>query len=354
LRNSRFIATQGDQLKKLKQAGFSYIQVLMVSSGLAALALLGLKLSEEQGKLVAQLSERLEAEAIVRQIAFILDDPLTCKETFIGLAPIGPGPRQLRRRRFDYRERQEAVVLEHPVGSGPPSVLLGLSKGPIIDKYTLSDSSEEVSVDRGSVHLEISFSRSAEASGPGMLLMRLPLKISLDSEKKIAGCQTLREQGKPLAPWEDRAEGVVGLPSSHSLVIADKILPSVPGELVVAGGVLIHAHELTPCSLEYRGAIRYRRHNDTHEACDGQGKWHTLGQKPLSQYKRQRYVVRAQGISAQKLETSVHLVCAFSRRAQASSGGGCKLAPKEAGGWELEAYSSSSIADIQCEVNCYD
>src|SRR5690606_34125174 len=118
---------------------------------------------------------------------------------------------------------------------------------------------------------------------------------------KIAGCQTLREQGKPVPPWEDRAEGVVGLASSYSLVVADKMVPSVPGEMVVAGGALVLAHDTTPCSVEYRGAIRYRRHSDTHEACDGQGKWHILGQKPLSQYKRERYVVKAQGVSTQKL-----------------------------------------------------
>ena len=168
--------------------GVSYIQILLASSVIAGLAVVGLKMMENQERLARITSQRFETTYIINEMTHLLKDPRNCKASFSGINP-KKSVRKINALKKELRggkHKDTSFYLKYFTFDSSKK-LYGQNNIKIIS-YELSDQGKEVDTEKGSTNLIVSFKGVDNDKDNASLKRSISLKFRLDGAS-IGQCE---------------------------------------------------------------------------------------------------------------------------------------------------------------------
>lgn len=332
-----------------REDGVSYIQILLASSVIAGLAVVGLKMMENQERLARLTTVRFEMSYLVNEISYLLKDPNNCRATFAGLNA-SKSSRKINALKKELRggRHKEATFYLKYFTHGSSNKLYG-QKNLKIMSYSLSDEANGVDVSKGSTYLEIGFrSVFKDEQGP-IITKRVPLRVTLKDEK-VVECDVFNNSS-----GGGRSQSKESYYLGKSMHIGQRVFGaniSINGSLTI----LPVKGKLPVCSDENRGGVVYHENTDDLYNCTSSGAWTTLGMLPAKK-KGELYRVNAMDGKTTFIKTKRHRFCII-RDIKSNEKGSCRISQLESGvnhrNWKLFAEFASPRGGQFCEAECFN
>jgi len=338
-------------MKFLKDSsGASFIQVLLASTAIASLALIGLKMANDQKEVVKRTYQNYLVEYLTLEINSLLGKSSICSESFRGLDP---------------REGESISLKENlnKVGGEEifqhfPTIELGQSYGTYFGNqisllsYKLSERPKGTNLEKGVTGLIITFQllpagRKAEKE--------MLLNYESDASGLIKGCRLLNlEKTKKVKGYWYVSEDVLRLENA----VATISKPTFKNAGLNVGGDLYLEKDgkEVPCTWKIEGALK-RNKEDLPVFCLGE-KWIPLGEHKIDWNQAKVYTIGRNEVGSQNLFTEGHRFCYLSHIKKNSNSDGCKLRRMEISDYfsvyEMSAFTSNSVTNMNCEARCVD
>jgi hypothetical protein len=328
-------------------SGVSYIQILLASSVIAGLAVVGLKMMKNQERLARFTSQKFEVNYLVNEMFHILKDPLNCKASLTGLSPF-KSARKINALKKELRggiHKEATYYLKYFTFDS--SKKLYAQNSLKILSYNLSDRANSVDAKRGSTHLVIELENNEEEN-PNKMRRTIPIRFRI-KDGIISDCEAFNN----LVDSSKLSYGGV-LNLGKALHIGSK---RSGVELSVAGGMALEVVKggFPRCSLATTGLLIYMKKLDEVYFCTKKGGWSSLGNLP-TQSKGMVYRVDANSGPSSYIETKQHRACIV-RSFKSNIKGTCKISAQVAGEssrWRLAATFSAPRGGQFCEAECFN
>lgn len=320
------------------QQGSSYVQIILASTAIAGLALVGLKMAEEQRKLALDIYRKYLMNYLHQEITYFLSQGENCSSSFIGqkFGPLDiPGlknsvsPEKVYFSPKDKVAPKEVVYYEEPV---------------YVKGYQLASDTTP-----NSYQLKVSY-------GLGELTIDkfIPLKVTLDDRKLITGCTVLAQGSNSVSrgPW--RKDGDVIKTNFQNIIFGSDALTQ-EGTVLIQGLYLEGESDLTTCNSNSVGVVKYIRGRGIRYCKDGT--WYPFGNQPLRTNTQITYTLGVNKVGSRELVTKMHRHCFISKLKKDLISDGCKLRrlnSKVMSEFEVKAYTSEAATSMECEVTCVD
>lgn len=329
------------------EKGVSYLQILIASSVIASLAIIGIKLMEDQKRVVVSTTQSFEINSIINEISLILADPASCraslsnnkipssktsikniKRELVG-GKSGEGTRFIKFQTFDSSEK-------------------------IYGQKTLKISSYKllnIGVEKTQINLEVRFDRGENSIGARYKLKKIPLKVILDDENRIVSCQTSFESLGDATSWNKDVSG--------NLHYDGKVnIGKTKGNATLnleRGLKLITTQEKPKCDFTFRGGLIWDKEIKRFVFCDGRGEWRVFGKPERGLSNSKFYTLSLSVMGSESIQTKNHQACFFTRIKKNLKSGNCLLKASEETRpttWTIQNSSQSSVVAQTCEVMC--
>lgn len=333
-----------------RKEGVSYIQILLASSVIAGLAVVGLKMMENQEKLARLTSQKFETSYLLNEMIHILKDPVNCKATFQGMNPSNSVRKinSLKKELRGGKHKESTYYLKYSTFNSSKKYY---GQNNIkIESYTLTDEGDDVDVNRGSTNLVVSFVLDEEEKqAPKKLLKSIPLRIKSRGEKlescvyfnnsaSIETTSTLKSRvlGKTLAIGKD----------SHDV------------ELSLDGGVTLVplSGDFPSCDKSSVGTLIYSKRHDDLYYCNPYGGWSTLGVIPSNPSHSFSYKLDPLNNNIVSQVTKRHRLCLV-QEFKSNVKGSCLIQPLEKTNFrnfKITANFDSPQGGQYCKVECFN
>ena len=249
----------------------SYIQILLASSVIAGLAIVGLKMMENQERMARATAIRFESSYLVREISHLLQDPNNCKASLEGLNP-SSSVRKINAIKKELRggKHKEASYYLKYFTFGSSNKLYGQNNIRILN-YRLSDLSNTVDVSKGSTNLEVSLQNVYKDEVSKVTVKHIPLKITTSETNKIETCEFFDLSGQI-----QRTANSNNLNLGKALHIGGRkfgVNLSVTGDI----SLLARKGKRPGCESNNFGSLIYDEVKDDLLYCSNNQTWTTLG-----------------------------------------------------------------------------
>jgi hypothetical protein len=327
--------------------GVSYIQILLASSVIAGLAVVGLKMMKNQEKLARMTAQKFEVNYLIGEMFHILKDPQNCKASLSGMLA-EKSVRKINALKKELRggDHKEATYYLKYFTFDSSKKLYAQNSLKILS-YELSDSSPSVDSKRGSTHLVVKLQNNEEEN-PSNLVRTIPIRFRA-SGGMISNCEAFNN-------LVDSSN--VSFGGSMNLGKALHVGPRRAGvELSVDGGMSLEIvkADFPHCSLANTGQLIYMKKYDEVFFCTRKSGWSSLGLFP-NQTKGIVYRIDARREPSYVVETQKHRVCIL-KGFKSNEKGTCKLTAQVAGEatkWRLAATYTSPRGGQYCEAECFN
>lgn len=331
----------------LGNKGVSYIQILLASSVIAGLAVVGLKMMKNQERLARFTAQRFEVNYLVNEMFHILKDPQNCKASLAGLNPVKSSRKinALKKELSGGVHKETTYYLKYFTFDS--SKKLYAQNSLKILNYHLEDKAQSVDAKRGSTNLMVEFENNEEEN-PNQLVRSIPIRFRVKAGM-ISDCEAFNN-------LVDSSKGSYS--GTLNLGKALHIGPLKKGvELSVAGGLGLEVikGDFPECSLASTGMLIYMKRFDQVYFCTKKGGWSSLGNLP-SQKNGVVYRVDANAGPSTHIETKKHRVCIV-RSFKSNVKGNCKITAQVSGEvtlWRLAASFSAPRGGQFCEAECFN
>lgn len=328
--------------------GFSFVQVLFASSIVASLALLGIKLAQEQKRVSLQASLRFSAQYVLQEIDFILKDEKSCRESFLNYRiQNGESVKSLFQVLTTHGDNSE-LRIEKYIVNDPLSILESDDLSFKISKYEIVIDDKEYQLNRGMIGLLVEFDRGVGALGGRYLRKIIPLSIELNDKGRVATCRRYQGQKSNWKPWLNQVR-TGSLVTQKSVVIGEAENLS-KAKLKVVNGISFETNENVECNYKARGLLN--RFKDGMYYCNGQ-KWLSLTKNAYPT----TYTVKLNMKETDEVLTKPHYACLMTKVLKDSFSSQCevKKTSKEIySTYRLVASSSNKVSKLECEVTCFE
>ena len=332
------------------EAGVSLVQVIMASTAIAGLALIGLKMSKDQALLALSTQQTYEAHYIVEEIKKILEDPKNCRENFSGRSP--KSSFGILDSIVETKTLTEGLSVTQRYQTFESSGFLYGQNDLRIAKYSLSDKRDVVNADDGRTELVIEFDKGEESIGARFLKRFITLQFNPDDDGNIKDCVV---KGSAFSSPAWTIEGKNIILNKERLGIGT----TVPrAKLHVKGSVGLLSDELKPlsCNDINRGSVLFNKGKRELVVCDGL-KWKKVGLKKINWGLPSTFRTSVKEAGSKTENIGSHRLCILSRFLKNDSSSGCNIKKDLIGGrgeWLLEAYTSAKVARMECEALCFN
>lgn len=327
--------------------GVSYIQILLASSVIAGLAVVGLKMMKNQERLARFTAQKFEVTYLVNEMFHILKDPLNCKASLAGMSPFKSARKinALKKELSGGQHKEATYYLKYFTFDS--SKKLYAQNSLKVLSYNLSDKGSSVDGKRGSTHLVIKLENNEEEN-PNQMTRTIPIRFRIKNGL-ISDCEAF-----------NNLVDSSGISSGGTLNLgkALHVGPRKKGvELSVAGGMSLEVikGDFPICSLATTGLLIYMKKLDEVYFCTKKGGWSSLGNLP-SQPKGFVYRVDAKSGPSSVIETKQHRACIV-KSFKSNIKGSCKITAQvsgEASSWRLAATFSAPRGGQFCEAECFN
>ena len=322
--------------------GMNFIQVLLTSSAIAGLALVGLKLSESQSKLARSTYENYLVGYLFQEIKGLLQNPSVCKATLGGLSPNGATFNVIRRP-LKTSKSNEIYVLHFPLSKKGESHSYFDSKIDISSYELIKGQEDNIAIVRVNFGL---------AESKMKLKKEVKLTYELDSEEKIRKCRlaTYRSPVSSDGFWERRNNAL----NLENLKLQIRSSKNTSAQVYMNGPLKLIEADVRPCTSSLEGVLENQKgalvycHNE---------RWRPFGHKEpnwsrVFSYKTIRNI---KGQTEEK--TRRHRLCFLTGQEKKSATDGCDLKRvnnEYQSQYRIVAFTSDSATKNICEVSCVD
>ncbi|MBC97174.1 MAG: hypothetical protein CME63_05455 [Halobacteriovoraceae bacterium] len=320
-----------------QQEGSSYIQIILASTAIAGLALVGLKLASEQKELAKDIYGKYLVNYLHQEISYFLAQDKNCRESLIGKGIAKGEITSLKTPSrkdsfFPVREKiqeNEVVFFEEPV---------------TVKRYELKNR-----IDGKDAQLEITY-----ALKDVVIQKKIPLDIQWDQNQSIVDCQVVADfsLNQSQGPWVLENETLKT--RFETLHIGDAKLEG-EGVVLEKGIYLEPESDLTQCSSDMTGVIKNIRGKGIRYCKNGA--WYPFGQQRLRTDHMNSYTLGITRAGAKVIKTNKHRHCFISRLKKDLISDGCeirRLGDNVMEEFEVRAFTSDSATSMECEVSCVD
>jgi hypothetical protein len=331
--------------------GISFIQVIMASTAIAGLALVGLRLAQGQRELVNQVYANRLSHYLNQEIAHLLKRSSVCSSTFTGKDPEGGSVRAL----SEFLESDEGQVVNtfFPVKGAREGVSIDGSyfEGRVtLLSYDLTarDESKVANISKGVTMLRVRHEVSK-----AVVEKSFPIKFSKDSEGKIAKCQ-LFEPGQFVSSgkWEAGIDGLKLI--GPKLIIGSNETGSQ--KIETSGEVRLEERGTLPSCDESREGLMINEKGGRLKVCRAL-RWEPLGEQRFHFEEPTSYILSLTSLGSVVKFTKKHRLCYLNKMKKNSLSDGCqirRISPGYESEYELKIFSSSDVTNSECEVSCVD
>ncbi|MBK26369.1 MAG: hypothetical protein CME70_20385 [Halobacteriovorax sp.] len=333
----------------LRDRGVSYVQILLASSVIAGLAVIGLKMMKNQERVAKLTSQKFEISYLVNEMSFLLKDPANCKASFDGLNP-RKSVRKINSLKKEFRggKHKEASFYLKYFTFDSSKKLYGEGNIKILN-YSLLDTAPGVKVEKGSTNLVVTF-ETEESDGKSITLKkRIPIKVKLENER-IKECEL-----SSLAGTSVGATSKSGINLGSSLSLGAETIGS---GLAVLGDLTLvpYKGELPPCDEGRFGQLLYSDKYDDLYFCSNYEEWGTLGELPYNFSQPTVYRIEASNLNENSKLTKRHRICLL-KEFRSNIESRCRVRRLEHQGltsWRIESKFNTLSGGQYCSVECFN
>ena len=321
-----------------EERGSSYIQIILASTAIAGLALVGIKMANEQKKLAINVSRQYLINYLHQEVSYFLSQDQNCQSSLVGQGFRNMTLEGLRSSNDSNElfysthtkiEKKEVVFFEEPI---------------FIKSYKLleDDSQEKAQLQVSYAYDDIEVDKF------------IPLKLSLNEENRVDDCSVLINQSvnDGNGPWRKDKDSI--RTNYQNLLLGDK---SLRGEgVVLSEGIhFFEESDLTKCDDSSRGVIRNIKDKGL-RFCK-ENIWYPLGQQNLKTQVQTRYLAGVTKAGSQKVVSTKHRHCFITKLKKDLESDGCqiqRLTSDVMSPFEITAFTSGAATSMECEVSCVD
>lgn len=325
--------------------GFSIIQVLIASTAVAGLALVGLKLAEDQKKIALKTSRSFLVGYIKKEISYLLSSEKNCTLTFKGKMPGSDTVNSLSQVFVDKATGEVSRSTRFNV-----STVYNFGKQNIFSILSYRLSSEEpYTTEKGYNLLNIEFDLGDGIIGSNIFKSKIPFSFSANEKGQIESC-VVQSKSTVNGPWLVDNQNII--PKNKKVAVS---LTEAAAQLHVNGDLGIASENFQPCDEKSDGVLAKR--GKTIAFCQN-GQWRNVGDVNLN-FKLPISYRLSQLTSGQKeIVTKFHNYCSLNRIKISDPFGSCRFEKiAEAGSkskYKAQALSNGKSTMIECEVYCFD
>tara|TARA_R110002072_G_scaffold64203_3_gene159451 strand:+ start:60768 stop:61763 length:996 start_codon:yes stop_codon:yes gene_type:complete len=328
------------------EKGFSIIQVLIASTAIAGLALVGLRLAEDQKKIAIKSSRSFLVGYIKKEMEHLLSSEENCRLSLSGRRPEEGGVDFLAQVFVDKETREVSrsarfnVNTVYNFGAGNIFSILSyklISKNPYL-------------TEKGFNILQVSFDLGEGVYGQTGLKSEIPIKFKLNDKGFIKSCSVLTNKSVN-GPWTVKNNELL-IPNAGRVGIG---VEQPKAQLDVKGELFIATDSFKPCSSETDGDLV--RSGDKLRFCNGE-EWQVIGEEFLNFDKPTQYSAQVNAGGTKEVKTKYHNFCSLKRIYISDRFGKCLLKNVITKGerkiYNIIADSRGRTTSVSCEVNCFD
>jgi len=320
------------------QQGSSYIQIILASTAIAGLALVGLKMAEEQKKLALDIYRKYLMNYLHQEITYFLSQGSNCQSSFISQKYDSLDIRGLKKSStpeivyFSSRNKivpREVVYYEEPVYVKGYQIVSNPS--PNLYQLKVSYGLGDQSIDKF-----------------------IPLRVNFDSHKLIADCTVMAQGSDHISRGQWQKEGDIIKTKLKNVRFGSDALTQ-EGTILLQGLYLEAQSDLSICDTKSIGVIKYIRGKGI-RYCNN-GAWYPFGNQPLRTNRQMIYKLGVNKVGSEELVTKMHRHCFISKLKKDLISDGCKLRRLNSNvmsKFEVKSYSSEAATSMECEVSCVD
>lgn len=325
--------------------GFSIIQVLIASTAVAGLALVGLKLAEDQKKIALKTSRSFLVGYIKKEISYLLSSEKNCTLTFKGKKPGSDIVNSLSQVFVDKTRGEVSRSTRFNV-----STVYNFGKQNIFSILSYRLSSEKpYTTDKGFNILNIKFDLGDGIIGSNIFKAKVPFAFKADNKGNIESCYVQRNTPTN-GPWIVDNQNL--MPKNKKVAIRTNEAHS---QLHVYGDVHISSENFDSCDIKNDGVLAKR--GKSVSFCVNE-KWREIGNIDLNFKDPQSYRISMLSPGNKEINTKFHNYCALNRIKISDPLGTCnfeKISETESKSkYSLKAVSNGKSTIIECEVYCFD
>lgn len=320
------------------QQGSSYVQIILASTAIAGLALVGLKMAQDQKKLALDIYRKYLMNYLHQEVTYFLSQDKNCQRSLIaqkyGSLDI-PGLKKSGSAKIIYFSPKDKVAPKEVVYFEEPVYVKGYE--------LVSDSNPN------SYQLKVSY-----GLGDQSIDKFIPLKVNLDNSNLIADCTVIAQGSNSVSrgPW--KKEGDVIKTKFKNIIFGSDSL-TLEGTVLLEGLFLEGESDLTTCDTKSIGVVKYIRGRGIRYCKDNT--WYPFGNQPLRTNTQISYALGVNKIGSEEIITKKHRHCFISKLKKDVISDGCKLRridSKVMSQFEVKAYTSEAATSMECEVTCVD
>ncbi len=326
------------------ESGLSLIQVLMASTAIAGLALVGLRLAEDQKALAFKTAENYLGEYLAQEVETLLSQPESCSLTLKGLSP-SEGSFEVIKRKSIKRSGEEINHLHFPVSEAEANSYFDARLS--IVSYELSQKEIAENLKKGMSHLRIEMEIKRDKR---TLVKKVPILFEKDGNGRIKSCHSgLLNQNSVTDKFWRIKEKSIQL-NNLKLRVGEKTQSS--SQLQVAGSLYLSSEDKIPCVEGEEGVLKNIK--GTLSFCK-KGEWLPFGLYPVLFQKPKVYEVTLGQSGKKSKDTEVHRFCYLKSHEKRNIGDGCqlkRLSENVKSEYRITAYTNASATKNICEVAC--
>ncbi|MCP4911930.1 MAG: hypothetical protein GY909_02335 [Oligoflexia bacterium] len=325
--------------------GFSIIQVLIASTAVAGLALVGLRLAEDQKKIALKTSRSFLVGYIKKEISYLLSSEKNCSLTFNGKKPGSDVINSLSQVFVDKATGEISRSSRFNV-----STVYNFGKENIFSILSFRLSSEApYTTEKGYNVLNVEFDLGDGIIGSNIFRAKIPISFTTNEKGQIDKC-SVKTKSTVNGPWIIENQSMV--PKNKNVGVS---VNEAAAQLHVNGDMGIASENFQPCDEKSEGVLAKR--GKTIAFCDG-GQWRNVGDINLNFKKPESYRLSLLTAGQKERETKFHNYCALNRIKISDPLGSCrfeKIAQTDSKSkYRIQAFSNGKSTMIECEVYCFD
>lgn len=343
-------------IKLLNSKGAGLIQVLLGSTAIAAMGLIGIELSKNQKKLALKTSALYEMKYLEDELSFVLENKQNCWLNFKDIILSGNLDMEIEsiQTRNEDKSLSKEVLIERLKTYSYGQKYYG--QGNIyIKKYFISNH-QKTQANRGRFNFNMELIFKEKDNSEQSFLKEVPISYKIEDNKLFGGCSSSFEQKSYTKNWNSNESD--GVYFKNGMVGINVVRPeskvNIRGKLMLVGGDTLR------CNSENQGTIRFAKSNNTFQICDNEN-WVGLGQtsQRFVRYVDYKYSLNSSLNSNKEktYETSKHKICSITKVEKFQSNETCSLQRMESSSLSrflVTMKSSGRGFKLSCEVWCYD
>lgn len=330
------------------ERGVSLVQVLMASTAIAGIALVGIKLAEEQRKVVDQVYQTYLVEYFQQEVVQLLNKPQICRTTMSGKNPELDIVTAIREKVGESGEKVFVYFPSKDGGEGDGKLYNGevkLKSYKIVGKHPRANLNKNVSV----LQLEVQSGKEGKVT-----LKEIPFSFTKDEKGRIEECsaQVASGDGPTEGFWKRKSETL----AVENLQVALGNIGERGSGLAVEGRLNWQEAPIEDsCNSKMEGVLQYNAQGRL--VYCSKDRWLSFGQNYYrwNEAVKYRHGLSQAGQSVSK--TRQHRFCFITRQSINTASDTCELRrldKEEKSIYEMIAKSGEQVTNLDCEVSCVD